>query len=355
MIEFQWPWVALALPLPLLVRAVLKPASDPAAGALRVPFYSAVAQMSEGGKNPLAARWQRLAFLTLMWCALITAGTNPRWVGDPIAMPLEGRDILLAIDISGSMEIPDFTLEGSQANRLSVVKAAASQFIQRRVGDRLGLILFGSQAYLQTPLTFDRTTVAAMLEDATVGLAGKETAIGDAIGLAMKRLRESGTKERVLILMTDGANTAGSVDPRQAAAMAKSMDVRVYTIGVGSDAQRIAVPTLLGTQLINPSRDLDEKLLQDIAAQTGGSYFRAKDTEGLESIYGQLDELEPRKSESDYFRPMRSLFFWPLGAALLITFLMASRSAWSMRTAGIARRGSSSQESIDNRGSNQWI
>ncbi len=339
MIEFQWPWVAVILPLPWLLRRMLRPADSPASGALRVPFYAAVAAMAKRDDSTLARHWQRMALLTLTWCLLVIAATNPRWVGDPIALPLQGRDLLLAIDVSGSMEIPDFLLEGEQVNRLAVVKATASDFIERRVGDRLGLVLFGSQAYLQTPLTFDRRTVREMLEDATIGLAGKETAIGDAIGLAAKRLRDSEAKNRTLILMTDGANTAGATDPRQAAAMAASMDVRIYTIGVGSDARRIAVPTLLGTQMINPSRDLDEKLLQDIATQTGGSYFRAKDTEGLEDIYRQLDKLEPREAESDFFRPMRALYFWPLGAALILCFAMGWPSAWRHRPslAAVAR------------------
>lgn len=351
MIEFQWPWVALALPLPWLVRRFLRPAHTPASGALRVPFYAALAAMAKQEDN-LAGRWQQLALLTLMWSLLIIAATNPRWVGDPIALPLQGRDLLLAIDISGSMEIPDFLLDGDQVNRLAVVKATASQFIERRVGDRLGLVLFGSQAYLQTPLTFDRRTVSDMLQDASIGLAGKETAIGDAIGLAIKRLRDSGAQSHVLILMTDGANTAGSTDPRQSAAMAREMNLRIYTIGVGSDAQRIAVPTLLGTQMINPSRDLDEKLLQDIAEQTGGSYFRAKDTAGLEAIYRQLDQLEPRESESDYFRPMRALYFWPLGAALLLGFGMAWRTAWRHRRGlSTARRDTAAGKIRDHQ---QW-
>lgn len=338
MIDFQWPLAALALPLPWLVRRFIPAAPDRGSGALRVPFFAAVAAIAKRNDSGRVKQWERTALLTIVWCFLVVAACHPRWVGDPIALPQEGRDLLLALDISGSMEIPDFTLNGRQSNRLDVVKSTASEFIQRRIGDRIGLILFGSQAFLQTPLTFDRRTVSDMLVDASIGLAGKETAIGDAIGLGVKRLRETEAKNRVLILMTDGANTAGSVDPLKAAEMAAQLDVRIYTIGVGSDAQRIAVPTFLGTQVINPSRDLDETLLRDIATKTGGDYFRAKDTDGLEAIYKQLDKLEPRESDSDYFRPMRALFYWPLGAALFLAFVLAWPTARRNRPLSISTR-----------------
>jgi Ca-activated chloride channel family protein len=257
----------------------------------------------------------------IIWCLLVSSAARPQWVGDPIALPLTGRDILIAIDVSGSMETPDFNIKGQQVNRLDVVKTTAGEFIQRREGDNLGLILFGTQAYLQTPLTFDRATVKAMLDDATIGLAGKDTAIGDAIGLAVKRLRDNNIEHRILILLTDGANTSGEVDPLKAAELAASEGLKIYTIGIGADSMQVGASFLFGPQTINPSRDLDEKTLKTIADSTGGKYFRARDTQGLEDIYSRLDELEPRESDSEFFRPTQSLFYWPLGLALLLSLL----------------------------------
>ena len=190
----------------------------------------------------------------MIWGILLLAAARPQWIGDPVALPVSGRDLMMAVDISGSMEIPDFTLRGEQANRLMVVKAVASEFIQRRRGDRLGLVLFGARAYVQTPLTFDRDTVQAMLGEAEIGLAGKETAIGDAIGLIIKRLKEQPHDRRVLILLTDGANTAGDISPIQAAKLAEEQDIRIYTIGVGAD--HMEVPSLFGSRMVNPSKGL---------------------------------------------------------------------------------------------------
>src|SRR5690606_24620840 len=193
-------------------------------------------------------------------------------------------------------------------------------FITRRVGDRVGLILFGREAYLQTPLTFDRETVRTLLDEAVIGLAGKETAIGDAIGLAIRTLEDAGVDEgrRVLILLTDGANTAGAVDPMKAAELAAQRDVVIYTVGIGADA--LMVRSLFGLRQINPSADLDEKTLTTIAEMTGGRYFRARDTAEFAEIYRILDELEPAESEAEGYRPVTELFYWPLGAAAALAF-----------------------------------
>ncbi|MCB1776757.1 MAG: VWA domain-containing protein, partial [Candidatus Competibacteraceae bacterium] len=192
----------------------------------------------------------------------------------------------------------------------------------QRTGDRLGLILFGAQAYLQAPLTFDRNVVATLLNESIVGLAGKETAIGDAIGLALKRLRDSHVRERVLILLTDGTNTAGEVMPRQAAKLAAEHSMRIYTIGLGAKPMRR--DTFLGPQIINPSADLDEATLRDIAKITGGRYFRATDLASLKAIYQELDQLEPVARDAEYFRPRQSLFVWPLSCALLLSVLLVA-------------------------------
>ncbi|MDH3643168.1 MAG: VWA domain-containing protein, partial [Gammaproteobacteria bacterium] len=206
----------------------------------------------------------------------------------------------------------------------------ASSFIRRRTGDRLGLILFGRNAYLQAPLTFDRTTVESLLLESAIGLAGKETAIGDAIGLAVKRLQNNPASSRVLILLTDGANTAGAVDPIQAAALAAQAELKIYSIGIGAD--EMLAPSLIGMQRVNPSRHLDEETLRAIAERTGGRYFRARDTAQLEQIYGLLDELEPVMEEAQPFRPTVSLYAWPLGSALVLCFTLLLMRTSSRRS-----------------------
>ena len=217
------------------------------------------------------------------------------------------------------METRDLDLEGSRGTRLDVVKQVAGNFLERRTGDRLGLILFGTRAYLQAPLTFDRKTVKRLLDEAEIGIAGKKTAIGDAIGLAVKRLRKSHDTEAVLILITDGANTAGAVTPRRAAELAAQAGIRIYTIGVG--AREIMVRDFFGTRRVNPSADLDEDTLRYIASVTGGKYFRATDRRSLEEIYHELDRLEPVEAGNRIVRPVTSLFWWPLAAALFLTML----------------------------------
>jgi Ca-activated chloride channel family protein len=210
----------------------------------------------------------------------------------------------------------DMLIGGQLVDRLTAVKAVAGDFIERRTGDRVGLILFGQQAYLQTPLTFDRETVRTLLFEAAVGLAGRETAIGDAIGLAIKRLDETRAGERVLVLLTDGANTAGSIAPMKAAELAEQAGLRIHTIGVGADP-RSAFGLTLGR---NP---LDEGTLQAIADLTGGRYFRAHDVNELQAIYGMLDELEPVQSDERTYRPVDELFAWPAAGALLLSVLAA--------------------------------
>lgn len=326
-LEFAWPWLLAALPLPLLVVWLLPRAAQTPGSALRVPFYAALAA---GSGTATAGRSRlRLIAAALAWLLLVGAAARPQFFGDPIRLPITGRDILLAVDISGSMETQDMRLGQRLTDRLTAVKFVAGDFIERRTGDRLGLILFGDQAYLQTPLTFDRSTVRTLLEEAAIGLAGKRTAIGDAIGLAVKRLRDQPQENRVLVLLTDGANTAGSVDPLKAADLAAQEGVRVYTIGVGAD--ETLVRGLFGTRRV-PSTELDEKTLTAIAGKTGGRYFRARDIAGLQEIYALLDQLEPVSEDEETFRPVRELYLWPLAAALGISALLA------LAASGLQRR-----------------
>lgn len=324
MIQFEWPWLLVLLPLPLVLRRLLPAASATRDAALRVPF---IEDFKGGGSthSNIITRHGPLWLALLAWVLLIVASARPQWLGDPVELPVSGRDLMLAVDLSGSMEVEDFVLNGQTVNRLYATQQIAGEFIERRTGDRLGLILFGRQAYLQTPLTFDRKTVHTLLSEAVIGLAGKETAIGDAIGLAVKRLRDKSLNSRVLILLTDGANTAGEVEPVKAAELAANEQLKIYTIGIGAD--EMMVRSFFGTQRVNPSADLDEKTLKAIADKTGGRYFRARDTEELTKIYALLDELEPVEQETQVFRPSSALFFWPLGvAAIIATFLLIGRS-----------------------------
>ena len=337
MLTFKWLWAFSFLPLPWLVHLLLPAMRQAQQVVLRVPHLDDFSGMSTGGARLKSGRLL-LIMATLAWVFLVTAVARPQWSGDAIELPVSGRDLMLAVDLSGSMEIEDFVLNKTDVNRLTAIKAVAGEFIERRVGDRLGLILFGRQAYLQSPLTFDRETVRTLLYEALIGMAGKETAIGDAIGLAVKRLgdlsnnqgrqatalnddKASGQtalpgQQQVLILLTDGANTAGEVAPVKAAEFAAQQGLKIYTIGIGAEEK--LVRSLFGTRRINPSSDLDEKTLTEIADKTGGRYFRARNINELNQIYQEVDRLEPVVKERQSFRPVKSLYTWPLAISMLL-------------------------------------
>jgi Ca-activated chloride channel family protein len=322
MIEFEWPWIFLLLPLPLLARWLLPRVKEIQQAALRVPFLNDFSD--QVSIQHASVRQSGLLLLaTLIWILLLLATSRPQWIGEPVDLPVSGRDLMLSIDLSGSMETEDFILNNRAIDRLTAAKAVAGDFIQRRQGDRIGLILFGDRAYVQTPLTFDRKTVTTLLYEAALGLAGQRTAIGDAIGLAVKRLQDNPENQRVLILMTDGASNAGEIEPLTAADLAAKTNLKIYTIGIGAD-EMLRRSFFGGVQRFNPSSDLDEKTLRAIADQTGGRYFRARNTEELEQIYALLDELEPVEQDAQSFRPTRALFYWPAGFALLLTFMLTA-------------------------------
>lgn len=318
MFDFAWPWMALLSPLPWLFWRFLPPSSAIKQGVLFAPFVISYQESQKAAIERPYYLSLRMLCIMICWILLITAATRPQWLGEETELPETGRNLLLAVDVSGSMEIAD--MDSGRANRLEVVKQVAGNFIRRREGDRIGLILFGSEAYLQTPLTFDHTTVASLLQDTVIGIAGRETAIGDAIGMALKRL-QAASGETVLVLLTDGANTAGHVQPRKAAELAAQQGLRVYTIGVGG--KPIQVRGIFGTQMIDPASDLDEETLRMIAEITGGQYFRATDRETLQDIYRQLDKLEPTIEGGRVVRPVTELFSWPLGLGLILSFFLA--------------------------------
>ena len=320
MFEFAWPWVFALAPLPWLARRLLPPASPPAGVALRVPDLRDFDLPATGPAAPTkraAARW--LAWLA--WALLLLAGANPRWLGEPLGVTTSGRDLMLVLDLSQSMEVKDFLLDDEPVDRLTALKSVAREFIRRREGDRVGLVLFADQAYLNVPLTFDRATVEKMLDETFIGLAGRSTAIGDAIGLAAKRLRLQDARFKTVILMTDGANTSGNVEPRRAAELAARAGLKIYTIGIGAD--EMMVRQLFGSIRVNPSTDLDEDTLRAIAETTGGRYYRARDVQALAQIYRDIDQLEPVPREEQHYRPIRVLFVWPLAAALATAAVLA--------------------------------
>ena len=328
MIALHWPWLLLALPLPLLFRWLL-PAQTPAEqAALKVPFLDDFGGATSNKMSP-QQQWP-LILASIAWVLLVLASCRPQWLGEPIEQAISGRDLMLAVDVSGSMQEEDFVIGNQAVDRLSATKKVATAFINRRVGDRVGLILFGTTAYVQTPLTFDHKTVATLLNEAFIGITDDKpaTSIGDAIGLAVKRLQDQHADSRVLILLTDGANTAGEVSPLQAADLAAANKLKIYTIGIGAD--EMIIRGFFGNQKVNPSSDLDEKTLTAIAEKTGGRYFRARNTQELENIYTLLDQLEPVEKDKQYFRPMTELYPWPLALALLLAASIAARRLrWS--------------------------
>ncbi|WP_027330960.1 vWA domain-containing protein [Marinimicrobium agarilyticum] len=331
MLEFDWPWLFFLLPLPLL--ALFLPEEPSRETALRVPFFGRLRKLEEQRTVGTERRWLTALALWLIWGATLTGASHPQWVGEPIAMPSSGRDLLLAVDISGSMEIEDMQYQGQPINRLQAVKAVVGEFVRERKSDRLGLVLFGTRAYLQAPLTYDRQTVYTLLQEAQIGFAGEKTAIGDAIGLSVKRLRNRPEASRVLILLTDGANNAGELTPQRAAYLAEQNDVTIYTIGFG--AERMTTQTIFGQRQVNPSRDLDEETLREVAAQTGGRYFRARSLEELHQVQETLNRLEPIEFEEETYRPTQSLTHWPLAFAFLLSVLMAG-DRWLSNRGGTA-------------------
>ena len=320
MINFEWPWLFILFPLPFLLRMMLPVSRANHDAALNFPFLQELEEIIDEPTASLNREWLfLLAFIS--WLCLVMAVMRPQWLGEVVDVPVSGRDLMLAVDLSGSMQENDFIVEGRRVDRLSATKWVAGDFIERRVGDRIGLILFGERAYLQSPLTFDRKTVKTLLYESAIGLAGKSTAIGDAIGIALKRLKSNENSDKVLILLTDGANNSGVLTPEDASRLAKEAGLKIYTIGIG--AESMLVSSLFGRQQVNPSRELDELTLKNIADQTGGQYFRARDTDEMEKIYALINSLEPVEQDAEKYRPRTSLYVWPLAFAFILMLAIA--------------------------------
>ena len=314
MLNLAWPSALVLVLLPLILKWRKPGAQSVDAPVLPVGHWlSDLPGVSRRGNAvPL---WQQL-LLFLMWTLLVVALARPQHVGEQVQMPVSGRDLMLVVDISPSMDEQDMVLQGRSINRLQAVKRVLDDFISRRQGDRLGLILFGTEPYVQAPLTFDLETVRTLMREAGLGMAGRATAIGDAVGLATKRLRNRPQDQRVVVLLTDGANTAGEITPDKATEIAAAASIRLYTIGIG--AESMVQRGLLGSRRVNPSRDLDENLLTRMAQQTGGEYFRARSLPELELIYESIDRLEPIELEGKFYRPVTELYVWPAGLAVIL-------------------------------------
>lgn len=302
MLEFAWPLAALALVLPALALGFL-PRAAPLAVPLRVPFLREARAWSAASAR--ARPRLRLVLALAAWALLVAAACRPQWVGEPVGVPSSGRSVLLALDVSASMRMaalgPELGLE--------VMRRTARTFVAARAGDRIGLIVFGSKAYVQAPLTFDLRAVAEMVDETFIGLAGEGTALGDAIALGVARLRAMQRDERVLILLTDGSSTDGTVTVADAARLARLHGVRVHAIGIGTPRREADM---------RPGEGLDEDALKLVAAQSGGQYFRADNRAALERIYEALEALEPTALDERHYRPSAELYPWPLAAALLL-------------------------------------
>lgn len=323
MLRFEWWWIITLWPLPFLLRWLLPAVKQQQQAALRVPFFEHLQRFSSRSADTKRNNLM-LIVAVVMWCLLILACMRPQWLGESVEIPLTGRDLMLGLDISGSMREQDFQVRGRSVERMEAAKVVASEFVAQREGDRVGLILFGDNAQVQTPLTYDLKTVQHFISESLVGLIGSSTAIGDAIGLAVKRLRERPAQSRVFILLTDGANTAGAVTPIDAANVAKQYGIRIHTIGVG--AEEVVVRDLFGTRVVNPSKALDEETLTEIADITGGRYFRARNTQEMVSIYDEINSLEPSEIDSLKQRPLDELYVWPLSLAFLLSGYLAWRN-----------------------------
>jgi Ca-activated chloride channel family protein len=312
MLQFSYPWALLLLPLPLLVY-FLAPAYREPRTAVRVPFIDLLYRLTgqqAGTKNDVARRtWMQKAQLTLGLLALVVALARPTWLDPPVVQELPMRDLLVALDLSGSMETQDFSDDtGDSSDRLTAAKQVLEQFLQRRKGDRVGLIFFGSAAFVQAPFTEDLDVVRELLDEAQVRMLGPRTMMGDAIGVAIRMFERSEVDERVLIVLTDGNDTGSMVPPLRAAEIARDNGVTIHTIAMGD-------PQAAGEQA------LDEVTLKSVAAATGGQYFHANDRAELEGIYRTLNELNPKQVETQSYRPEHELYFWPLGFVIVVSLL----------------------------------
>ena len=326
MLEFAYPLILLALPLPLLAWWLLPPHRQ-RVSALRVPFFDivvgAAGAEAKSGAVVMRKRLFQVLVAALAWSAIVVGMAKPEWVGEPIVRTEAARDIMLAIDLSGSMDYRDFPDgDGNNVSRFTAVQRVIRQFVADRESDRVGLIVFGDKAYLQLPFTRDLRTAAALVDLMQVGMAGPRTALGDAIGLAIRSFESSEVDDRVLILLTDGNDTASKMTPINAAGIAALNGVEIHTIGIGDIAA-------------TGEDRVDFATLETVAKRTGGQFFNAGDEAALEDVYRLIDEATTADVRTQSWRPRESLVHWPAGIAVVLALL-----GYAVLLIGGRRRGS---------------
>lgn len=318
---FAYPLMFWLLLLPFAVFLLFPKVTGQHGSALSVPFLADLKLIKNKtermqffgiGRNLIFSL--KFIYLFSIWGLLTVAAARPQFIGEPYRLKAENRDIMLVLDISTSMLQPDFSTRNQRIDRLSAVKAVVSSFIEKRTEDRLGLILFGTRAYLQSPLTFDRQAIQEILYNTDAGMAGNSTSIGDALGLALKNLKDEKDKSnKVIILLSDGESNDGFLSMAQAIDLAEKEGIKVYTIGVGAEMNFIG--SIFGIR----NNELDEKSLKELAQRTKGNYFRAKDLNSLAEIYQKINNLEPQNNEGNIVQEKKDLFYIPLAAALVLT------------------------------------
>jgi len=308
MLTFAHLWIFALLPLPWLVRAVLPPRRM-ARVAVRVPFGDRLrAATAEGGSvSRVTKQASRQLVPALVWLLVLAALARPQWIAAPLTKAIPTRDLLLLVDLSGSMRQEDFTsAAGQKVDRLTAVKEVLGDFLVRRDGDRVGLVVFGDAPFLQAPFSTDLSLSRRLLDETAIGMAGPRTAFGDAIGLGVTLFDNSDAPAKTIIALTDGNDTASQVPPAEAARVAKQRGIRIHTVAMGD-------PTTVGEE------KLDVEALRGVAQSSGGSYFFAGDRQQLVGIYAELDKIETRQVKVISHRPRNDLFYWPLLAALVLS------------------------------------
>lgn len=316
MLDLAYPWLWLLLPLPWLIRK----RNRLVASALKLP---ALARLSNQQITAQPRLTTSNILLSLIWLLLVAAASQPRWLGEHQSLPQQGREMMLVLDLSGSMDIQDMRIGNQYISRLDAMKQVLNDFIATRQGDRIGLIIFADAAYQHAPLTYDLASIKQFIDEIVMGLVGQRTAIGEGIGLAVKRLNSYPSTNKVIVFLSDGASNAGNIQPLEALQLAKGAGVKIHTIGLG--AEQMIQQSIFGQRVINPSHDLDEPLLIRMAEETGGRYFRARDPQELNQIYQLIDQLEPIERDELTFRPQRSLMHLPLALAFLLSLWLAAR------------------------------
>lgn len=315
--EFAWPWIFLLLPLPLLFR---QPTQALASSALRIPPMLGHALDELQSTKRYSLNLEQTG-MWLAWILLLLTLSQPWRPGETVVQPVSGRALAMVVDLSGSMERRDFTLDGETSDRLSVVKSVAGQFIEARQGDRISLVLFGREAFVASPLSFDLGAIRTILDSAGIGMAGRSTAIGDALGLAIKTLRDDPSPSKAIVLLSDGTNNSGSAEPESAATFARELGIRIHSVAMGSEDGD--TPTS-GYATAN-SADLDEETLEAIANDSGGRYFRARSRDELNAVYQEIDTLERSESDAPPVVLQQDLRHWPLMFLLGLLCLLAIR------------------------------